>query len=914
MTTSIDDPAAHAPTLLWTPELAAEANTARELFPSFFDCDPDPPRETHTAFAKLRAAFAGLPREYLERGLVRPGLTRAKDETVQRLIRVYGDGDDTFDAETEGAALVLFPVLFGGLVALDPGPLLVTAWVARAGVVGALEALVASFEPLGALSSAPFKLAWLGPAPQREHETLLYEPADVLRAQIGAASPAEQLRAKARAAELRASANLATRLRLAQLFADRAWLEEDLSRHVETQAPEVVPATALLAASPEVLRRSLAAMSLAQAYALAPIGRCRPFALAYLDARREEGVRAVSAWLERLASLHDPKVHSHHALPYQIRELLETLRCVEHAPEVVRAAVLVLIKLGSQKLTKDADPRPAAIDSLCRSPSSALPFVREAAKGRSAWARDLLPRLERLAGAGPTYELATEADLPAALLGRATFKPPAFWTPESFSAPLLTNGKALPPNALARLATQLAKPDASGDALAAVKTACTPESLAAFAWDLFQAWLDAGAPAKDKWAVLTLGTLGDDSTARKLTPLIRAWPGESQHARAVTGLDVLAMIGSDVAMMMLHGIAQRVKFKGLQERAREKMDEIAARRGLTAEELADRLVPDLSLEDDGSKVLDFGPRSFRVGFDETLSPFVTDASGARLRDLPKPNQKDDAELAATAVDTWKAMKKDAKTLAALQILRLELAMGNARRWHAQDFETFLVHHPLLGHLVRRLVWGVFDGDALTATFRVAEDRSYADRADEAFSLAATACHPVADQPAVRHRERVGVVHRLQLSDEDAAAWATVFRDYALAQPFEQLTREVFRLTPEEQRADRLARFEKRKVETKRVLGLLSRGWRKGAAEDGGLLYSVYKTISKDLAASVAISGIDASSLADSDPTQDLGLIEFGLGDPSWGFQRPLPLATIDPIVLSEVIRDLESLGQIETVR
>jgi hypothetical protein len=105
MTTSNDTPPAHAPTLLWTPELAAEANTARELFPSFFDCDPDPPGETHTAFAQLRAAFAGLPREYLERGLVRPGLTRAKDELVQRLIRVYGDGDDVAISGIDASSL-----------------------------------------------------------------------------------------------------------------------------------------------------------------------------------------------------------------------------------------------------------------------------------------------------------------------------------------------------------------------------------------------------------------------------------------------------------------------------------------------------------------------------------------------------------------------------------------------------------------------------------------------------------------------------------------------------------------------------------------------------------------------------------------------------------------------------------------
>lgn len=70
-----------------------------------------------------------------------------------------------------------------------------------------------------------------------------------------------------------------------------------------------------------------------------------------------------------------------------------------------------------------------------------------------------------------------------------------------------------------------------------VKDVCSADSLAGFAWDLFTAWQTAGAPSKESWAFTALGVLGNDDTARKLTPLIRAWPGESQHKRATVGLD-----------------------------------------------------------------------------------------------------------------------------------------------------------------------------------------------------------------------------------------------------------------------------------------------------------------------------------------------------------------------------------------
>ncbi|MCU8649038.1 DUF4132 domain-containing protein, partial [Escherichia coli] len=224
--------------------------------------------------------------------------------------------------------------------------------------------------------------------------------------------------------------------------------------------------------------------------------------------------------------------------------------------------------------------------------------------------------------------------------------------------------------------------------------ACTPQSLADFAWDLFLSWESASGSAKDNWAFTALGILGNDDTVRKLTPLIRAWPGESQHKRATVGLDILAAIGSDIALMQLNGIAQKLKFKALQDQARTKIAQIAESRELTVAELEDRLAPDLGLDENGSLLLDFGPRQFTVSFDESLKPYVRDASGSRLKDLPKPNKSDDETLAEEAVNRYKLLKKDVRTVAAQQISPLEAAMCLRRRWTAEQFRLFLVEHPL----------------------------------------------------------------------------------------------------------------------------------------------------------------------------------------------------------------------------
>ena len=152
--------------------------------------------------------------------------------------------------------------------------------------------------------------------------------------------------------------------------------------------------------------------------------------------------------------------------------------------------------------------------------------------------------------------------------------------------------------------------------------------------------------------MLSLGLLGGDGVALKLAPLIRKWPGESQHQRAVVGLECLRAIGTDTALMQINGIANKVAFKGIKQRAAECMDDIAKARNMTRAQLEDRIVPDCELDERGSRVFDFGPRQFRLVLTPEMKAMVKDAAG-KVSDLPKPNSKDDAAMAEAAVAEWK---------------------------------------------------------------------------------------------------------------------------------------------------------------------------------------------------------------------------------------------------------------------
>jgi predicted DNA-binding WGR domain protein len=479
--------------------------------------------------------------------------------------------------------------------------------------------------------------------------------------------------------------------------------------------------------------------------------------------------------------------------------------------------------------------------------------------------------------------------LPARLPGIGAWADPAL-LPQI----LLTGGGALPADATrnALMLLALSKPGEVYPGLQTLTAHCTAGSLADFAWGLFEQWRLAGMPPKDSWALHALGWLGDDDTVRRLTPVLRAWPGEGAHHRAVEGLTVLAAIGTDVALRHLHGIAQRVPFKALKLRAQERIAEVAEGLGLTGEQLGDRLVPDLGLDADGGTVIDYGPRQFTVGFDEQLRPSVRDADGRQRKALPAPGAKDDPELAPAERKRFAALKKDVRAVAADQVRRLEAAMVTQRTWTAAEFRELFVAHPLTGHLVRRLVWLRDGADGTTTAFRVAQDRTFADVRDAGLALP--------DEATVR------LAHPLHLAAADLAAWSGLFARHEILQPFPQLGRPVHAFTEEEAGGHRLTRFEGATVPVGKLLGLTRRGWERGEPQDAGVERWFHRRVGHDrhvvigLHEGIAVGAVDVFP----DQTFETVWIDSAPGDYWSGRTYPLRFGDLDPITASEILTDL----------
>ena len=547
-------------------------------------------------------------------------------------------------------------------------------------------------------------------------------------------------------------------------------------------------------------------------------------------------------------------------------------------------------------------PRTALFRALPQAFASEHSATRDDARHTVMW----------LAGKGQAH-LAHEVanvyggDMPSALHALLTTDPifllpgvmpdlPDFFVAASFRRPELFSGGALPVASLEHIGRMLAleQPGVPYAGIAIVKQSCTHTSLAEFAWDIYEAWDEAQRPHKYRWAFTCLGLLGDDETARRLYTRINDWSANyALRARATEAMQMLRLIGSDVALMLLSVIATKSKHKTMQERASVMIQTAAGARGLTLEELADRLVPSLGLDEADAHTLPFGPRTFTLAFDEELKPVVVDSKGVRLKDLPKANKSDDAALAKATADRLKRLRKDTRTVASLQITRMERAMVNARRWVWPEFKRFFIDHPLMRYLSARLVWGHYEGGQLVQALRVAEDWTLANIDDALVEFADDAV--------------IGVPHVLEMTPEMLAGFVKIFADYEIFQPFKQLSRETYALTPDESRQQILRRFEGQSVASGTIMNLHAKGWERGSPQDGGMVCD-YSRKSKDgLEVSISISPGIFIGGGQMEPRQDVGELHLTRSCEDGAAQRA-SFDNLDSIFISEVLRDLTLLN------
>lgn len=176
------------------------------------------------------------------------------------------------------------------------------------------------------------------------------------------------------------------------------------------------------------------------------------------------------------------------------------------------------------------------------------------------------------------------------------------------------------------------------------------------------------------------------------------------------------------------------------------------------------------------------------------------------------------------------------------------------------------------HLARGVVW-IARGPGGARPFRVAEDKTFADQQDDAIDLDGA--------------ESVQIAHPLVLGPASIARFSQLFADYRLIQPFPQLAREMVSLTKDESEKETVTRSRtpRSAQPLSEVLAATGR-WR--------MMRSHPRLSFRRDFPELVYADVDTDKEGAS-----ITLRFFSDG-------TPVPLASVDPIRISECLRDAEA--------
>lgn len=353
------------------------------------------------------------------------------------------------------------------------------------------------------------------------------------------------------------------------------------------------------------------------------------------------------------------------------------------------------------------------------------------------------------------------------------------------------------------------------------------EEFAVYVNELFDKWLEAGAEAKKRWVLYASSIHGGPEIISKLKHQIQEWPQHARGAIASDAVEALALNPLPQALLIVDGIARKFKFKQVKAAAGRALEFAAEQLGITSQELADRIVPDLGFDENMERSFDYGERTFRVTITPELEIEIFDETGKKLKNMPAPGKRDDEQKAKASYEEFKQMKKQMKMTITSQKMRLEQALSTGREWSVEAWKNLFVKNPVMHQFAIGLIWGIYEDRKLICSFRYMEDGSFNTQDEEEYELAAEG--------------KIGLVHPIELDEEGKKAWQEQLEDYEITQPVEQIKRPVYRVTKEEENSQSMDRFGGCIINDLSLGGkLLGAGWYRGSVTDGGGFDTYYR--------------------------------------------------------------------------
>ncbi|AJP00246.1 hypothetical protein TU94_00425 [Streptomyces cyaneogriseus subsp. noncyanogenus] len=271
---------------------------------------------------------------------------------------------------------------------------------------------------------------------------------------------------------------------------------------------------------------------------------------------------------------------------------------------------------------------------------------------------------------------------------------------------------------------------------------------------------------------------------------------------ANAAVTALARTDSREALAELARLATRVTYKGTLKLLDAALDTRARALGLGREEIEELAVPAYGLTEVGRLATQLGDVTALLEIQGAKAVLRwRSATGKEVKSVPAAVRRDHPE----ELKELKAAVKDIDKMLGAQAERLDRQFLARRTWSYAAWRERYLDHPLVGSLARRLLWTV---DGTTVGF------------------ADGALRTLTDDP-VEHGTEVALWHPVGREPAEVVAWRDWLERHAITQPFKQAHREVYLLTDAERATGTYSnRFAAHIVRQHQFHSLAAvRGWR-----------------------------------------------------------------------------------------
>lgn len=400
----------------------------------------------------------------------------------------------------------------------------------------------------------------------------------------------------------------------------------------------------------------------------------------------------------------------------------------------------------------------------------------------------------------------------------------------------------------------------------------------------------------------------------------RKIPGFGPRSTKVTNAAVWALSAIDdpLAIGQLAILRAKIKNKATQKQIDKAMNAIAERIGVSPEEVEEMAVPTCGLTEVGRCLQPMGEFTAELvlaGTNATELRWIK-PDGKPQKTVPKAVKENFAD----DLRDLKAAAKDIQKILPAQRDRIDRLFLDQKTWAYETWAERYLNHPLVGTLARRIIWG-FDHGGTKVYGTWLNDQ-----------LVDAHGKPISIDP---DKTTVSLWHPIGHSEEQISDWRAFFETHQIKQPFKQAHREVYLLTDAERNTNVYSnRYASHILKQHQYNALCAaRGWRNALRlmVDDEVPATSRSMPAYGLRAEFWVEGAGDEYGQDTNETGTFlylatDQVRFypidapenwghacggGFGAATWrgannaAAVEPTPLDQIDPLVLSEIMRDVD---------